>query len=203
MTFRKVENTMLDWWSNLPAFEKIFWYFAIPFSLVFLIRLVAALTGFGDADDDGDASDVGDFEDSSNFLEDFRLFTLQNFIIFFTGFGWGGIFAVNTGFSPVLSVVFAFIIGLFLMFTVAGMFYLITRLSESGNISLSNALHATGRVYLPIPGQKSGTGQIQISVQGSFREVAAMTEGDPLPTGTPIKVVSVVNQEILMVEKNV
>jgi hypothetical protein len=192
---------MLDWWSNLPAFEKIFWYFAIPFSLVFLVRLISALTGFGGSDDDGDSSDLGEFEEGSNFLEDFRLFTLQNFIIFFTGFGWGGIYAVNTGFSPSMTVVFAFFIGLFLMFSVAGMFYLITRLSESGNINLSNALNTTGRVYLPIPGHKSGTGQVQISVQGSFREVAAMTEGDALPTGTPIKVTSVVNQEILMVKR--
>lgn len=193
---------MVEWWASLSSFERIFWYCAIPFSLLFLIRLVSALIGFGDADDDGDISDIGEPEGGADFLEDFRLFTLQNFIIFFTGFGWGGIFAVNTGFNPIFSLIFAFFFGLALMIAVAAIFYFITRLAESGNISLSNALNATGRVYLPIPGQRSGSGQVQITVQGSLREVAAMTEGEPLSTGTPVKVVSVVNQDVLLVEKS-
>jgi hypothetical protein len=197
---------MSEWWSGIPTFERVFWFFAIPFTLVFFIRLIASLMGFDSSDDDGDLADSGDFDDGggegANFLADFRLFTLQNFLIFFTGFGWAGIFAIHAGFSPAVTVIFAFVVGTLLMITVAAMYFLINKLNESGNINLYNAVNASGRVYLPIPAQRAGTGQVQVSVQGSLREVEAMTDGDALPTGTPIKVLAALNQEILIVEKS-
>jgi hypothetical protein len=199
-----------EWWSAIPTFERVFWFFAIPFTLVFFIRLIASLMGLGGSDDDGDFSDTGDDGDfgdgdgdGSNFLSDFRLFTLQNFLIFFTGFGWAGIYAIHAGFGPAATIAFAFTVGALLMFAVAAMYYLINRLTESGTINMNNAVNATGRVYLPIPARRSGTGQVQITVQGSLREVEAMTDGEALPTGTPIKVSAVLSQEVLIVEKSV
>jgi hypothetical protein len=193
---------MSGWWSSLSAFERLFWYFALPFTLLFIFRLVAALTGLGGTDDDGDGADSADFSEDESFLEGFRLFTLQNFIIFFTGFGWAGIYAVNAGFSHALTVLFAFIVGLFLMVAVAGIFYMITRLAESGNIDISRAVNATGRVYIPIPPKRTGVGQIQIALQGSLREIAAVTEGKLLPTGTSVRVVAIVDHDTLLVEKS-
>lgn len=195
---------MSEWWSGIPAFERIFWFFAIPFSLVFLIRLTASLLGLGGSDDDGDFSDSGESGDGdgSDFLSDFRLFTLQNFVIFFTGFGWAGIYAIHAGFNPAVTILVAFAVGTFLMFAVAAMYYLINRLAESGNINLNNAVNASGRVYLPIPAQRGGTGQVQITVQGSVREVEAMTDGEALPTGTTVKVIAALSQEVLIVEKS-
>jgi hypothetical protein len=202
----KVESVVSEWWSGIPTFERIFWFFAIPFTLVFLIRLAASLMGFGGSDEDGDFSDSGDFGDGDgdggNFLSDFRLFTLQNFLIFFTGFGWAGIYAINAGFSPAVTIVVAFSVGALLMFAVAAMYYLINRLTESGNINLNNAVNATGHVYLPIPAQRSGTGQVQITVQGSLREIEAMTDGDALPTGTPVRVIAALSQDVLIVDKS-
>lgn len=187
---------MADWWQAIPAFEKIFWYFAIPFTIILSIQLI--LTFIGVDFHDGDT----DFHDGDDFLTGFRLFTLRNFIIFFTGFGWAGIFAVNAGFSMILTVFFAFLIGLILMFMVALLFYLVTKLTQTSNISLTNAMNTVGRVYLPIPGKRSGIGQVQLTVQGSIREVQAVTDDDNLPTGTPVTVTEVLNDEILVVKKS-
>ncbi|MDW7651560.1 MAG: hypothetical protein SCM57_09545 [Bacillota bacterium] len=185
----------------MSGFERIFWYFAIPFTLIFVLRLLASLTGFGDSDEDMDSFDGGDMGEGSNFLEDFRLFTLQNFIIFFTGFGWAGIYGAHRNFGQILTILFASVIGVFLMFTVAAMFYSVNKLAESGNINLNNAVNSTGRVYIPIPGHKASTGQIQIAIQGSLREVQAITEGKALPTGTSVRVIGVVDHDTLLVEK--
>ncbi len=198
---------MSEWWSSIPTFERVFWFIAIPFTLVFFIRLIASLLGLDGSDDDGDFSDSGDSGefgdgDGANFLSDFRLFTLQNFLIFFTGFGWAGIYAIHARFSPPATIAFAFTVGTLLMFAVAAMYYLVNRLTESGNINLNNAVNATGRVYLPIPAQRAGTGQVQITIQGSLREVEAMTDGDALPTGTPVRVIAALSQEVLIVEKS-
>lgn len=192
---------MTQWWSSLSGFERFFWYFAIPFTLVFVIRLIAVLSGLGGDDDDMDATDGGDFGEGSNFLEDFRFFTLQNFIIFFTGFGWAGIFGAHRNFGQFLTILFASIIGVFLMITVAAMFYFVNKLAESGNINVANAINTHGRVYIPIPAHKSGTGQVQLTIQGSLREVQAVTEGKALPTGTSVKVVGVAGYDTLVVEK--
>jgi hypothetical protein len=193
---------MTQWWENLPAFERIFWYFAIPFTLVFSMQLVLTFMGSNGHDSAIDGHDSFEINHDADFLAGFRLFTLRNFIIFFTGFGWAGIFAVHAGFNQFFSVFFAFLTGLILMFTVAGMFYLMTKLTQSGNISLTNAMNASGRVYLLIPGRRSGLGQVQLSVQGSVREVEAMTDEEPIPTGTPVTVTEVVNDEILIVKKS-
>ncbi len=190
---------MSEWWNNIPAFERIFWYFAIPFTVVFSFQLILTFIGLDWHDGGLDNTDINH---EADFIAGFRLFTLRNFIIFFTGFGWAGIFAVHAGFNQVTSTLIAFLVGLFLMFAVAGMFFLMTKLTESGNITLSNAQNAFGKVYLPIPANRSGTGQVQITIQGSIREIDAMTDGETLPTGTPIKVTEVVNDEVLVVKKN-
>lgn len=191
---------MTEWWNSLPAFERVFWYIAIPFTLVFLVRLIATLSGFG-SDDDVDLPDDGGFSDASDFLEGFRFFTLQNFIIFFTGFGWAGILGAQRGFGYFLTTLFASVVGIFLMATVAVMLYNVGKLAESGNMDINNALNSSGRVYIPIPAHKSGTGQVQITIQGSLREIQAVTEGKALPTGTSVTVVGVMSDDTLLVEK--
>jgi membrane protein implicated in regulation of membrane protease activity len=193
---------MAEWWSNIPAFERIFWYFALPFTVVLILQLILTFIGLEWHDGGFEASHGLDAGHETDFQAGFRLFTLRNFIIFFTGFGWAGLFAIHAGFGQTVTILFAFFAGLFLMFAVAGMFYLMTRLTQSGNINLSNAAHSSGRVYLPIPGNRSGMGQVQITVQGAIREVDAMTDGEPLPTGTPIQVTEVLNEEVLIVKKN-
>ncbi len=192
---------MGQWLDSIPAFERIFWCFAIPFTLVFTIQLVLTFIGIDWHDGELAGHDgVGDHHDGDA-TSGFRLFTLRNFIIFFTGFGWAGVFAVHAGFNQVATVFFAFMVGLLLMVIVAGMFFLMTKLTQSGNIQINNAINASGRVYLPIPGQRSGVGQVQLTVQGSVREMGAMTDDQALPTGTPVTVTEVVN-DILVVKKN-
>lgn len=193
---------MGQWWDSISAFEKIFWYFAIPFTLVFSMQMVLTFMGIDWHDSGLDGHDGIDGHHDGDSLEGFHLFTLRNFIIFFTGFGWAGVFAVHAGFNQISAALFAFIIGLILMFTVAGMFFLMTKLTQSGNIRLTNAMNSSGLVYLPIPGKRSGLGQVQLTVQGSIREMEAMTDEETLPTGTPVTVTEVVNDEILVVKKS-
>jgi len=56
-------------------------------------------------------------------------------------------------------------------------------------------------VYLKIPGEKRGEGKVQISIQGAIREFNALTAGEELETGAPIRVVEVINDNTLLVER--
>ena len=197
---------MADWWNNIPAFERIFWYFALPFSAVFIFQFILTFLGLDSQGDSGDLLE-GSVDDSFSDAHDsevqsgFMLFTLHNIVVFFTVFGWAGVFGVNAGFSKLVTSILAFCIGFVVMVMVAGLYYMMSRLTETGNTTLSNAINAVGTAYLPIPTNRSGIGQVQVSIQGSVREVDAMTDEDSIPTGTPVRVIGMVNDRILLVKK--
>ena len=55
---------------------------------------------------------------------------------------------------------------------------------------------------MPIGAERSKMGKVQIKVQGSLRELEAITdEEEDLKTGTIVKVTEIVSAEILLVEK--
>ena len=59
-----------------------------------------------------------------------------------------------------------------------------------------------GEVYLPIGANRSKMGKVQINVQGSLRELEALTDsGEGLKTGTMVEVTEIVSAEILLVKE--
>jgi len=67
-------------------------------------------------------------------------------------------------------------------------------------LDLNNAKGKSATVYLPIPANRKGTGQVQIKLQG-FQTLDAMTDEDePISTGTMVQVTEVLNREILLVK---
>ncbi|WP_120170392.1 NfeD family protein [Thermohalobacter berrensis] len=182
----------MDWWNGITGFEKIFWYFAIPFSLAFIVQVVLTFMGM-----DGDVDVFDAFLD----FDSFPLFTVRNFIIFFTVFGWTGIAAINAGFSKTVTLILAIFLALILMLIVAGTFYFMNRLTESGNMDLTNAINRIGEVYIKIPANRKGRGKVHIEIQGSLREIEAVTDGEELKSGEMVKVVKVLNDQLLLVEK--
>ena len=67
-------------------------------------------------------------------------------------------------------------------------------------MDISEALYNTGEVYIPIPSNKKGQGKIHITIQGSIREMDAVTVGGQLPTGSTVRVVEILNNDLLVVE---
>ena len=75
-------------------------------------------------------------------------------------------------------------------------------MQQSGNIDVyKSAVGCTGTVYLTIPGERKGDGKVQITINNAVREYAALTDGETIKTGTPIKVIEVINQGTLLVEE--
>jgi hypothetical protein len=75
------------------------------------------------------------------------------------------------------------------------------KMADSGNVSVKNAIGATGKVYLPIKAGKGNVGKVLVTFQGSIREMQAVTMQDKdLPTHTIIKVTGLADENILIVE---
>lgn len=189
---------MREWFISITSFEKVFWYFAIPFSVVFIIQTILAFLGIGfEGDVDGDLDSSGDFADGGGF----PIFTVRNFIIFFTVFGWTGITSINSGVSNGVTLILAIGLGLVVMFIVGGIFYFMANMTESGNVNINNAINKVGEVYLTIPMKRSGTGKVQIIIQGTVREIDAITDDEMIKSGEKVKVVDVIENTVLLVKR--
>ncbi|MBN1758152.1 MAG: hypothetical protein JW863_07540 [Chitinispirillaceae bacterium] len=212
----EMPTNVVTGWNALSGFEKMFWFLAIPATLLFLIMSVMTFTGLGGenldgsdggADAGGDAGvDHGDIShdtahDGGSFADAFHLFTVRNFIVFFMMFGWSGIAMVKSSAPPVASILVAALIGLVMMFVVSFLFYLVSRLAHSGTIATGAAVGATGTVYLTIPKNRSGSGKVTAVVGGAKVEFKAMTDGEELVTGESIKVMELIGGDVLLVEK--
>ena len=58
---------MSDWWNGLAVLQQVFYYVAIPFTLVLIIQSVLTLIGLGGHDADADADSDFDMDSDSDF----------------------------------------------------------------------------------------------------------------------------------------
>ena len=182
----------------MKTIEQIYWIFALPSSLIFLVILVLTFMG-------GDLDDAGGVDADINADEGigFQFFTLKNLVGFFTVFSWIGLACIDSDMSIGMTFVISFVSGLLMMVVMASLFMLMGKLVDSGTMNINNAIGGVGEVYLPIGGNKGNFGKVQITIQGALRTIQAMTEGEEdLSVGTIVEVKDVINNNILVVSKS-
>jgi len=190
-----------DWWGTLDGTQQMFWGISIIFSFLFVIQFVLSLIGLDfESDTDIDVSADSDTGGDYSLDASFTLFSVRSIIAFFTFFGWTGVLAINAGFGTMMAVILASLSGFLAMAMVGYMMYLFSKLGESGNIDVNEALFQTGEVYLTIPEGKRGQGKIHINIQGVLKEMDAITEGKMIANGSNVRVVEVIDDKILVVE---
>lgn len=189
---------MEEWFSVLTLFEKVYWVIALISSVMFVILLVMTLLG-GDAED-FDGGDVDADIDGDTGIG-FQFLSFKNLMGFFTIFGWSGISCLEGGLSKSLTVVISVGCGLIMMFIMAALFYYLGKLQSSGTLKLKNALNQVGEVYLTIGAKRSKIGKVSVTVQGTLREMEALTdEENDLILGNVVRVKNVTDNGILIVE---
>ena len=184
-----------QWWESLASAHQVFWFIAVIFSVLFFIQFIFLVIGF-----ESDSSDLDHNGDTGSFEHEFSALSVRSIIAFFTFFGWTGVLALNNEFSIWFAVLFASISGLAAMFLVAYMMFKFAQLEQSGTLNLYNALDKPGEVYLTIPANEKGVGKIHLLVDGRIREIDAVTSGELLKTGAHVKVVDILDGNVLKVE---
>jgi hypothetical protein len=188
---------MDTWWNSLTTFELVAWSITLPVTLIFAIQTVLTFAGVGGHHLLGEIHH--DF-DGSHDHGSFQLFNFRNFINFFLGFGWSLIALNSTISNRFILITLSCLIGIVLVAIVMSLFYGLSRMSQSGNLELKNAIGQVAEVYLTIPASQSGIGKIHIKIQGALRELDAMASGQSIPTGQWVKVTGVINDDLLLVE---
>ncbi len=200
------------WWGALTPAMKVLWGVTLAASLIFIIQTILTFIG-ADADTTGlDGADLGGDMDATDLSMDgdaaaggtgSNLYTFRNLINFLMGFGWTAIILQEKIQSLPLLLIVATAVGAGLVALVMYLFSLLGKMQQSGNIDVyKSAVGCQGTSYLTIPAARGGEGKVQISIGGAVREYNAQTEEDsPIPTGTPVKVVDVINGITLLVER--
>ena len=187
------------WWTTMETFEKIYWILAFPTTLLFIILIIMTFVGI-DADHDMDMDHDGSIDADHGI--GFQFFSYKNLLGFFTIFAWSGIACIDSGLNVFPTIVISLFSGLLMMLIMASIFYFISKLSESGNLNINNAIGKVGTAYLPIPGQRKGMGKVQIKIQG-LKTLDAMTDDEKdIKTGLIVDCIDVLNDEILLVRRS-
>lgn len=186
---------MENWFAALTLFEKVYWIVAIAGSAILLVLVVMTLMG-GDVDDMGDVD--ADIEADTGIH--FQFLSFKNLMGFLTIFGWSGIACIDNGLSTGLTIFISVICGLLMMLAMASLFYYLAKLQSSGTLNLKNAVNQIGEVYLTIGANRTRIGKVSVNVQGTLRELQALTDEDhDLVQGNVVKVQDVTDTGILIV----
>ena len=217
---------MIDWWNSLTLAMQVFYCIAIPATLILVIQTILMFFGFGeDGDADGADLDVDADMDVDGAPDDLpgegifgentvaevdtefdinglRLFTLRGIVAFFVVFGWVGVAMLSAGVALWITALVSFVCGFAMMLALAFLMRAMMKLRNNGNLDLRNAVGTAGRVYLTIPPARSGSGKVEILLQGSLVEREAVTdETEAIPTGSEIVVISVSAGNTLVVRR--
>lgn len=190
----------MEFFDNLDPMLRTYWFIALPVSLIFVIQAIMTFVGM-DSSDGLDADFDGDMNSDSSGAAPFQLFSFRNLVNFLLGFSWGGIAFFKLIPNKFMLGAVAFVIGaIFLM-----LFFLIIRqlkkLEEDNSFKLPMSVGKTGNVYLTIPASKTDSGIVQVSVNGTLRELKAVTPGDKIESGTLIRVTGIESDTLIIVER--
>jgi hypothetical protein len=167
-------------------------------TILFAIRLIMALF-FGDADVDMEVDVDADVHGGSD--ASFTLFSLLSVMAFIMGTGWMGLACrIDWGFGRVPSLLAAVGFGTAMMLLASGLMYMTRKLNRTVIYDVGTAVGRTGRVYLNIPGNGKGKGQVEVSVSGRRKILPAITHGKSLAAFTDVKVIEARDDDTLVVE---
>lgn len=193
---------MIQWWNNLDVFSRVYALIAIPSTLILLLQTVMLFLGLG-ADEDGIDLTGNDIPDTpgDGGADGLTLFSVRGIMAMLCIGGWSGLALYASDVSRPLTIVLSFLCGAAALFAIAYMMKAAMKLQSSGNIDLGHAIGKTGRVYIPIPANSTGSGKITLTVQERFIEAEAVTTAErKLATGEPVRVVATDNAGLLVVE---
>ncbi|MBD3675965.1 MAG: hypothetical protein HUJ26_20845 [Planctomycetaceae bacterium] len=127
------------------------------------------------------------------------IITFRSLVAAIAVFGLTGRAAIQH-LPPEKAIALAVLSGVGMLYLVGWSFKKIYQLQADGTVKMEHAVGCTGTVYLTIPGHHEGPGKVTVKVAERTMEYRAMTKGEPLTTGTPIVVTSVLSEDTLEVK---
>lgn len=181
---------MVQWFADLGSAARFFWIVAITASLFQVLLFVGSLFIGHEFDHSHDGSAA----------EGVKVLSVRVVVAFLVGFGWTGALLLGDGGSLMQVSSLAILAGLVFMAVIYGIMRLLVSLRADGTLDYSNAVGESGHVYVTIPANRAGEGQIEILFQGRLVTASAVTDGlTALAPRTQVKVEAVQGHTTLVV----
>lgn len=182
-------------WSALGLLHKIFAVIGLVALALIILQTLLSFVG-GDVDHE---FEVG--ADHGGTDHAWGLFSVRGMLGVMLGLGWGGLIALQKGFSGVAATFMGLGLGILIAFGLALLMKVFHAARSDGTIDLQNAVGQTGSVYQRVPAKRDGIGKVQVMVQGRLQITEACTdsENDLMPQ-KHVKVTGVVSGNTLLVE---
>lgn len=193
--------------------DIVFWAFALFGTMLFFLRALSSwlLSSHEGADEhcdcdfDSDAQDSFDSDSTDEHHEaksSFKLLSIHSISGFFMMLGWVGLACTKQlNYSPLISLIIAFIAGLITMVITALIFKWALLLINPGyQFDIKKTLGLIGMVYQRIP--QNGIGKIQFEMDGMNREILAQSlNNNAIESFEYVKIVQIIDNETVIVEK--
>ncbi len=176
----------VDWWTDLEQIQQIFWSVAIVSSLLLFILVFISLFG---VEPERETKARTDRRRS-------RLTEPQTVLVALTVFGWTAVllsyWLTNNQTILVLSAVAGLIGGM--------LPWLFSPVLGALPLDPDAMRTSTGEVLTSIPPHRNGFGKVHLNLRAAPFEMDAVTAGEELPPGVPVRVVEVIDERVLLVE---
>ncbi|MBQ1441592.1 MAG: hypothetical protein IIZ08_06710 [Clostridia bacterium] len=201
---------MKEWFMTDPLRAALLCV-AVPATVIMILQTVMifiGMAGHSDVDMPDDNGIDGVFGNDSPDAPDvhmgdsgLRIFTVRGMVAFFAVGGWAGLSALSLSGSPSAAIITSLIAGTLALLLVAWFFKWAASLNENGTLQMDSAVGKVGEVYITVPPDMTGTGKVNVIIQGRLTEAEAMTEcSRPLKYGEPVEVIGMAVGNTLMVK---
>ncbi len=182
----------MEFFENMEPLLRIFWYIAIPCSLILIIQITLVLIG----NDLAANMDIGKNENNFSALS---LLTFNNFML---GFSWTGILLFDFFDSKLLLTICAFSFGISVVWFFLMILKKVQKTEENKHFQIIDTVGKTAKVFSKIPQNMQGKGKIVVKLNSSTHKLEAATLGPALETGTIVNIIDIGNTNLLIVQKN-
>lgn len=170
---------------------------AIIGTAFFLLRLLFLMTGLGHAHDMN--FDVGGDIHTDPIHPDpaqaFKALSIQTIATFLMGFGWAGLGGYRgMGMDMLPSLGVGVLGGAAMVWLLGLLLKAIYDLQSSGNITIDGTIGHEGDVYVTVPANGKGRGQVRVTISNRQRIYNAVSSGDEIKPSSRVRVTNI-NQD--------
>lgn len=182
-------NIVNEWWMGLDFSLQIFYGIGVFALLLLFVQVLLLLITGGDdgGDTDFDPGTTGSY------------FSFKGITALAMGFGWAGVICIKSGMSPVAAAGIGVVVGVGIEAAFLLMMAQVARLQSDGTFRTENAVGCYGTVYVTVPPNGSGAGEVVVKTGTRSVHIRAFSEaGKALRNGDEIEVVGLRGTAVLV-----
>lgn len=183
---------MDTWWQSLNLPLQFFYGIGIAAGIALALEVCMTLLGFSHHElADG----------SLEHPDQLGVLSVRTITGFFFGFGWTGVIALKSGLTLLSAIVVAGVVGIAFLTSIYWLMRFLFSMRSSGTLDYKNAIGQVATVYVTVPPDRGGGGQVEVFIQGRLQTISCVTaHSTSLAPQSKVQVIGLVDRGTLDVQ---